>query len=81
MALSSVSRERSEPRKRSLEVCAPMQARGAAAPRPQIEVIYCCFAARDAVVYERLMPKLNLCILNSTHGVKSVMGGINEIET
>jgi hypothetical protein len=28
MALSSVSRERSEPRKRSLEVCAPMQARG-----------------------------------------------------
>ena len=38
---SPVSPERSEPRKRSLEECAP-----------QLEVIFCCFSARDAAVYE-----------------------------
>ena len=51
-ARSSVSPERSEPRKRSLEVCAP-QARGAVAPRPTIEVIFCCFTAQDVDVYEQ----------------------------
>lgn len=51
---SPVSPERSEPRKRSLEGCTP-QARGAVAPRPPIEVIFCCFSARDAAVYRRLL--------------------------
>lgn len=43
-ARSPVSPERSEPRKRSLEVCAP-----------QLEVIFCCFSERDAAVYEKLL--------------------------
>ena len=51
---SPVSPERSESRKRSLEVCAP-QARGAVAPRPPGDVIFCCFSARDAAVYEKLL--------------------------
>ncbi len=50
---SPVSPECSEPCKRSLEVCAP-QARGAVAPRPPIDVIFCCFSERDAVVYEEI---------------------------
>ena len=54
---SPVSPERSEPRKRSLEVCAP-QARGAVAPRPPIEVVFCCFAERDAAVYKKLIVKM-----------------------
>ena len=55
-ARSPVSPERSEPRKRSLEVCAP-QDRGAVAPRPpEMEVIFCCFSARDAAAYEQLLP-------------------------
>jgi O-acetyl-ADP-ribose deacetylase (regulator of RNase III) len=43
-ARSPVSPERSEPRKRSLEVCAP-----------QMEVIFCCFSERDKNVYEDLL--------------------------
>ena len=31
------------------------QDRGAVAPRPPIEVIFCCFSARDAAVYKRLL--------------------------
>ena len=31
------------------------QDRGAVAPRPPIEVIFCCFSERDAAVYERLL--------------------------
>ena len=41
---SPVSPERSEPRKRSLEVYAP-----------QMEVIFCCFSERDNNVYEDLL--------------------------
>ena len=43
-ARSPVSPERSEPRKRSLEVRAP-----------SMEVIFCCFSARDAAFYEKLL--------------------------
>ena len=43
-ARSPVSPERSEPRKRSIEVCAP-----------QMEVIFCCFSERDKNVYEDLL--------------------------
>ena len=43
-ARSPVSPERSEPHKRSLDVCAP-----------QLEVIFCCFSARDAAAYEQLL--------------------------
>ena len=43
MTRSSASPERSEPRKRSLEVCAP-----------QMEVIFCCFSERDKNIYERI---------------------------
>ena len=52
------------------------RARSSAAP--SMEVIFCCFSERDAAVYERLMPKLNLCKANSTHGVKSAVGITNE---
>ena len=31
------------------------QDRGAVAPRPPIEVIFCCFSERDAAVYEQLL--------------------------
>ena len=31
------------------------QDRGAVAPRPPMEVIFCCFSARDAAVYEKLL--------------------------
>ena len=31
------------------------QDRGAVAPRPLIEVIFCCFSERDAAVYEQLL--------------------------
>ena len=34
---------------------APPQDRGAVAPRPPIEVIFCCFSERDASVYKRLL--------------------------
>ena len=54
-ARSPVSPERSEPRKRSLEVRAS-QDRGAVAPRPpEMEVIFCFFSARDAAAYEQLL--------------------------
>jgi len=33
---------------------APQNGR-AVAPRPPMEIIFCCFSVRDAVVYERLM--------------------------
>ena len=63
---SPVSPERSEPRKRSLEVCAP-QARGAVAPRPPIEVVFCCFAERDAAVYKKLIVNKNEIHLEPNH--------------
>ena len=34
---------------------APSQDGRAVAPRPPMEIIFCCFSVRDAVVYERLM--------------------------
>ena len=34
---------------------APSQDGRAVAPRPPIEVIFCCFSARDAAVYEKLL--------------------------
>ena len=43
-ARSPVSPERSEPRERSLEVRAP-----------SMEVIFCCFSARDVAIYEKLL--------------------------
>ena len=55
-ARSPVSPERSEPRKRSIEVCAPPQARGAVAPRPpEMEVVFCCFSEPDKREYVGLI--------------------------
>jgi len=39
---------------RALTPAAPQNGR-AVAPRPPMEIIFCCFSVRDAVVYERLM--------------------------
>ncbi|MBR4259894.1 MAG: O-acetyl-ADP-ribose deacetylase [Kiritimatiellae bacterium] len=59
-ARSPVSPERSEPRKRSIEVCAPPQDRGAVAPRPpEMEVIFCCFSERDKAIYEAFLGGTN----------------------